>query len=179
MPALQRTKKSALFLQEAADTCIKEAELIMRMLLILFFLSIVFFIGCEKEAQKATGSYLENHNDVSAKDVAKDVENSEEKKAEDKINFLLIGNREECEANGGGWLKTKNTAQNEMHYSCHERFDDAGMNCYDKKDCNGQCVPYGVIEGHIAYGKCSEYEIIDSCDVIIQGGISRLSDCYE
>ncbi len=144
----------------------------MKKYLILIFL-IIFLVGCySKSGKEIAGNAVD---ELSTGDDLKEETLAEENIP--KINFLLIGNQEECESNGGGWLRTPGTVQNEMHYSCHEKLDDAGMNCFDKADCKGQCVPYGVIEGHIAYGKCSEYDVISSCEFIDQGGIKIISGC--
>lgn len=147
----------------------------MKKILFIFVLLIILLAGCSKEERTATGNIVEE-----TKEIIQDAPQPEviiKEKEEPKINFLLIGDKEECELKGGGWLKTKGTATGESHYSCHEKFSDVGMNCFDKADCKGQCVSFGAIQGYIAYGKCSEYDLIDSCEVIIGGSLKTLPDC--
>jgi len=145
----------------------------MRKIILIFFI-LILIIGCSKEEQKTTGSIVENTKQITQEEPIE--EEVIEEKTELKTNFLIIGNKEECEAKGGGWLKTKGTAVGESHYSCHEKFKDAGMNCFDKADCNGYCVSTGNIQGY-AYGKCSQYDIIDTCEIVIGGSIKFLPDC--
>ncbi len=140
----------------------------MVLILLLFFL-----IGCSAKSG----------NTVTGEVVAPTTEQQIEEPSgippveKEKTVSLKIGTKEECETQKGGWIKTKNVGAGELHYSCHEKFDDSGKNCFDNKDCKGLCVPFGDIDGLVAYGKCSDYDSIESCEIIVSGKIENLPNC--
>jgi len=141
---------------------------------------LIFLVGCSKSIPETKESPVVQDIEVNnAEDISENIKDAQEIveiTEKPKVDFSKLKDQEECEANEGDWILSPRYEE-DLHYSCHEKLDDAGVSCVDNSDCKGDCLPHGNIGGYTAYGKCSEYDVHNSCQTVINGAIITKAGC--
>ena len=85
-----------------------------------------------------------------------------------------VTTKEGCEKSGGKW----ETIGLDLDEECNLKTSDFGNVCYDRSDCEGECIAElnneeikTIIEHSISKnGKCSEYRIVVGCRYFVNSG---------